>query len=58
VALRVLCVLEREDQRRVVSLEEAIRNGADMVVLGRSILRSQDPVKTVEDILPLLQTHP
>lgn len=49
---------EREDQRRVVSLEEALRNGADMVVLGRSILRSQDPVKTVEDILALLQTHP
>jgi len=48
----------REDQRRVVSLEEAIRNGADMVVLGRSILRSQDPVKTVEDILALLQTRP
>ncbi len=49
---------EREDQRRVVSLEEALRNGVDMVVLGRSILRSQDPVKTVEDILALLQTHP
>ncbi len=49
---------EREDQKRIVSLEEALRAGADMVVLGRSILRSEDPVKKVEEILALLSSHP
>ncbi len=40
-----------DDQKRVVSLEEALRAGADMVVMGRSILRAENPVKKVEEIL-------
>lgn len=40
-----------EDQKRVVSLEEALQAGADLVVMGRSVLRAENPVKKVEDIL-------
>ncbi|MEN3034001.1 MAG: orotidine-5'-phosphate decarboxylase [Aquificaceae bacterium] len=39
------------DQKRVVSLEEAINLGADMIVMGRSILLSQSPIKTIDKIL-------
>lgn len=42
---------ERDDQKRVVSLEEALEKGADVVVMGRSILRAENPVKKVEDLL-------
>ncbi len=40
-----------EDQKRVVSLEEALSAGADIIVMGRSILRAENPVKKVEEIL-------
>ncbi|MDW8095892.1 MAG: orotidine-5'-phosphate decarboxylase [Aquificaceae bacterium] len=40
-----------EDQKRVVSLEEALQLGADILVMGRSILRAENPVKRVEEIL-------
>ncbi len=40
-----------EDQKRVVSLEEALEAGADIIVMGRSILRAENPVKRVEEIL-------
>lgn len=42
------------DQKRVVSLEDAIRLGADMIVMGRSIILSQSPIKTVDKILMTL----
>lgn len=44
---------QADDQKKAVSLEQALRAGADLVVMGRSILRSKDPIKTVEDILKL-----
>ncbi|MEN3028462.1 MAG: orotidine-5'-phosphate decarboxylase [Aquificaceae bacterium] len=40
-----------EDQKRVVSLEEALQAGADMVVMGRSILKAENPIKRVEELL-------
>lgn len=40
-----------EDQKKVVSLEEALHAGADMVVMGRSILRAENPIKRVEELL-------
>lgn len=40
-----------EDQKRVVSLEEAMKAGADIIVMGRSILRSENPLKKVDEIL-------
>jgi len=42
-----------EDQRRVVSLQEAIKHGADIIVLGRSVLKAEDPLKKIEDVLRL-----
>ncbi|MFN3598822.1 MAG: orotidine-5'-phosphate decarboxylase [Aquificaceae bacterium] len=40
-----------EDQKRVVDIESALQSGADILVIGRSILRAQNPVKKVEGIL-------
>ena len=44
----------QDDQKRVVGIEEAIKNGADMIVMGRSILKAEDPIRKVEEILALL----
>jgi orotidine-5'-phosphate decarboxylase len=38
------------DQRRVVTPSDAIRMGADYLVIGRSITRAADPVATLEKI--------
>ena len=39
------------DQKRVASPADALRNGADYIVVGRPILESPDPVQTVKGIL-------
>ena len=41
----------RDDQKRVVSIEEALEAGADILVMGRSVLRAENPIKKVEEIL-------
>ena len=40
-----------EDQRRVMSPQEAILNGASALVIGRPIISSKNPRKTLENIL-------
>ena len=40
-----------QDQKRVVNLEEVLLMGADILVMGRSILRAENPVKKIEEIL-------
>lgn len=42
---------ERDDQKRVGTSKEAVRQGADYLVVGRPILESKDPLKTVRSIL-------
>lgn len=42
--------VERDDQKRVVDLEEAFRNGADHVVIGRPIRAAPDPRRAAEEI--------
>lgn len=37
-----------DDQKRITTLENAFNNGADYVVIGRPILKSDDMIKTVE----------
>lgn len=41
----------REDQKRVLTAAEAVRNGSDFLVVGRPIIRAADPRRAAEDIL-------
>ena len=41
----------KNDQKRVMSPKKAINAGADLLVIGRPITDSKDPVKTVDNIL-------
>ena len=41
-------VIQGDDQKRIASAKDAIRNGADYVVIGRPISTSSDPLATVE----------
>jgi orotidine-5'-phosphate decarboxylase len=43
--------VEKDDQRRVATAQQAIVNGADHVVIGRPISTSPDPLYTVKTIL-------
>lgn len=46
-----------DDQKRTMTPKEAIREGADYLVMGRSILQHPDPVKAIELItLEILST--
>ena len=41
----------KNDQKRVMSPKKAIDAGADLLVIGRPITDSKDPVKTIDNIL-------
>ena len=41
---------EEDDQKRVVSVEQAFRNGADYIVVGRPIRDAQDRKAMAEKI--------
>ena len=43
-------VIQEDDQKRIASAYQAIRNGADYVVVGRPIRDSSDPVSVVKQI--------
>jgi len=42
---------ERGDQKRVATPKEAVKRGADILVVGRPIIHSEDPKAVVESIL-------
>ena len=44
-----------DDQKRVVTVEEAIRNGADYIVVGRPIRNAPDPYEAALQIQGTLQ---
>ncbi|HEX7185229.1 MAG TPA: orotidine-5'-phosphate decarboxylase [Thermoanaerobaculia bacterium] len=44
-----------DDQKRVVDVEQAIRNGADYIVVGRPIRNAPDPYQAAMDIQGTLQ---
>lgn len=48
---------ENDDQKRTVTPSEAVCRGADMLVIGRPVIRSKDPVKVVEKILVELRDN-
>ena len=39
------------DQKRVTTPKEAIENGADYIIMGRGVIESEDPEKTINNIL-------
>jgi orotidine-5'-phosphate decarboxylase len=41
-------VVQEDDQKRIASAYEAVRGGADYVVVGRPIRDAKDPVAVVE----------
>jgi orotidine-5'-phosphate decarboxylase len=43
-------VENREDQKRVVGVEQAFRNGADYIVVGRPIRNAEDPKAVAEQM--------
>lgn len=43
--------ISNDDQKRVMSSNEAYRQGADFIVVGRPITKSQDPRKALEHFL-------
>ena len=43
-------VVQEDDQKRVASAYQAIRNGADYVVVGRPIRNASDPLAVVRQI--------
>jgi orotidine-5'-phosphate decarboxylase len=44
------------DQRRVVTPVDAIANGADYLVMGRSITGSADPLGTLKEVVHAVQS--
>jgi len=45
-----------DDQRRIATPREALAAGADVLVMGRSILNTPDPGQTTREVLALLST--
>ncbi len=41
---------EKADQKRTATPEEAIKKGADYIVIGRPITKAKDPIKVIEGI--------
>ncbi len=47
--------ISNDDQRRVMTPAEAVRAGADYLVVGRAILRAKEPSRTAEQIVAEMQ---
>ncbi len=45
----------KDDQKRIMSPSQAVRVGADYLVIGRPITQSDDPVMALEVILKEVQ---
>jgi len=43
--------VKRNDQRRVMTAEEAIRAGADYLVVGRPVMEAKNPVAAAQEII-------
>ena len=41
---------KKDDQKRILTPKEAIRLGADYLVIGRPIINSDNPLQTIQEI--------
>ncbi len=41
----------RDDQSRVATMQQAIKAGADFVVVGRPVIKAKDPLKSLKELL-------
>ncbi len=41
---------KKDDQKRIITPKEALKLGADYLVIGRPILNAEDPIKALEEI--------
>jgi orotidine-5'-phosphate decarboxylase len=47
---------KQDDQTRVVTPEQAVRDGADYLVVGRPIIAALDPLAACRDVLERMQS--
>lgn len=48
---------KRNDQRRVMTPEDAVRAGVDYIVVGRPVMEAKDPLAAVRDIIAEMERH-
>jgi orotidine-5'-phosphate decarboxylase len=46
---------QTDDQKRVATPEEAIKNGSDILVIGRPILKAKNKLKLIQDIYKIIK---
>ena len=47
----------KNDQKRIISPGQAIDNGSNMLIIGRSITQSSDPINSIKSILQDIEKH-
>ena len=45
----------KDDQKRVLDVKTAVKEGSDILVIGRPIIKSQDPNKVIKEIKEILK---
>ena len=46
-----------DDQKRVISPGQAIKNGSKMLIIGRSITQSGDPINSIRNIIQDIEKY-
>jgi orotidine-5'-phosphate decarboxylase len=47
---------KQDDQTRVVTPEQAVRDGADYLVVGRPIIAAKDPLAACRDVIARMES--
>ena len=48
---------KKNDQKRINTPGQAINNGSNMLIIGRSITQSSDPISSIKSILQDIEKH-